>query len=112
AEADRQISSLLPRGVQTPDHLLWRVMAEEDGSSIPVGILYPTPSFSERLVIGKEVSQRQDAIRSLLPSPRGSDWSCRSIGQCLPWWSEAPDRDSSPTPLPADACLDTGLFAR
>jgi ribosomal protein S18 acetylase RimI-like enzyme len=40
AEADQQISELLPQGVQTPNHFLWQVIAEEEGASIPVGNLW------------------------------------------------------------------------
>jgi ribosomal protein S18 acetylase RimI-like enzyme len=40
AEADQQIAGLLPQGVQTPNHFLWHVMAEGEGNSIPVGVLW------------------------------------------------------------------------
>jgi ribosomal protein S18 acetylase RimI-like enzyme len=40
AEADKQISGLLPQGVQTPNHFLWQVMAEEEGTLISVGVLW------------------------------------------------------------------------
>src|SRR5215467_9237188 len=40
AEADKQLSELLPRGVQTPNHFLWQVMAEEEGTAIPTGVLW------------------------------------------------------------------------
>jgi ribosomal protein S18 acetylase RimI-like enzyme len=39
-EADKQISELLPQGAETPNHFLWHVMAEEEGNSIPVGVLW------------------------------------------------------------------------
>ena len=37
-EADRQIASLLPQGLETPDHLLWRVVTAD--GEIPVGVLW------------------------------------------------------------------------
>ena len=40
AAADQQIAGLLPEGVQTPNHFLWRVMAQVEGDSIPVGVLW------------------------------------------------------------------------
>ncbi|MGO8950802.1 MAG: GNAT family N-acetyltransferase [Ktedonobacterales bacterium] len=36
--ADRQIAGLLPQGLQTPNHLLWRVVTAE--GEIPVGVLW------------------------------------------------------------------------
>ena len=37
-EADRQIASLLPQGLETPGHLLWRVVTAD--GEVPVGELW------------------------------------------------------------------------
>ena len=43
AEAEKQTSELLPQGVQTPNHFLWHVIAEERGASVTVGNLWVFP---------------------------------------------------------------------